>query len=219
MPSSGVGRTVGDIGKKMIDSVLDKIKSEDASALASQAGGTILPSGGKAVGRGQAALIAYGRRLGMSASTYPGHHPSQAKARDFMPVSGGRGNKMAGHAWAHAKQYGIWYVIWNRRIASRTRPGAGWRPYTRYGKNASPSQAHTNHVHVAWYDKGGILEPGWTLAYNGTGRQERVTSPGSGADGGLTINGGVHGYSADEVAEAILKRQRRDRALRPVFAA
>ena len=90
----------------------------------------------------------------MGASTYPGHHPSQSRARDFSPVGRGRGDALAGHAWAHAKNYGVWYVIWNRRIASRTRPGAGWRPYTRYGKNASPSQAHTNHVHVAWYGDG-----------------------------------------------------------------
>lgn len=137
-----------------------------------------LPGGGNPIGRGQAALIRYGRMLGMGASTYPGHHPSQSRARDFSPIGSGRGDAMAGHAWAHAKNYGVWYVIWNRRIASRTRASAGWRPYTRYGANASPSQAHTNHVHVAWYDKGGTLRPGWTMAYNGTGRNERVVPAG-----------------------------------------
>jgi hypothetical protein len=76
------------------------------------------------------------------------------KSWDFSPVGGGRGNRLAGHAWANARPYGIWYIIWNKRIASRTRPGAGWRPYTRYGSHGSPSQMHTNHVHISWYGKG-----------------------------------------------------------------
>jgi len=33
---------------------------------------------------------------------------------------------------------------------------------------------HTDHVHVATYDRGGVLPPGLTLAYNGTGRNEYV---------------------------------------------
>lgn len=33
---------------------------------------------------------------------------------------------------------------------------------------------HSDHVHVATYDKGGWLKPGLTLAYNGTGQNERV---------------------------------------------
>jgi hypothetical protein len=33
---------------------------------------------------------------------------------------------------------------------------------------------HNDHVHVATYDRGGILKPGWTLAHNGTGRNEYV---------------------------------------------
>jgi hypothetical protein len=137
--------------------------------------GAGLPGGGRPIGKGQAALIRYGRMLGMGASTYPGHHPSMSRARDFSPVSSGRGDAMAGHAWAHARNYGVWYVIWNRRIASRTRPGAGWRPYTRYGSSGSPSQMHTNHVHVAWYDKGGVLPRGG-VAFNGGSGPERVLS-------------------------------------------
>jgi len=33
---------------------------------------------------------------------------------------------------------------------------------------------HSDHVHVATYDKGGWLRPGWNLAYNGTGGPEAV---------------------------------------------
>lgn len=139
-----------------------------------------LGSGPAAFGAGQAAAIRAGRALGAnSVGTYPGHHPSMAKARDFMISSRSEGNRIAGHMWGHASKYGIWYVIWNRRIASRTRPGAGWAPYTR-------SNPHTDHVHVSWYDKGGMLRPGWTMAYNGTGRNERVVPAGGG--GGTVVN-------------------------------
>lgn len=112
--------------------------------------------GGKAIGRGQSALIRYARRLGMSASSYPGHHPSQSRARDFMPVSGGRGNKLAGHAKANHSAYNLWYIIWNKHIASKNH-GWKWNRYTRYGNSGSPSQMHTNHVHVAWNKKGGMV--------------------------------------------------------------
>ena len=33
---------------------------------------------------------------------------------------------------------------------------------------------HSDHVHVATYDRGGFLQPGWNLAYNGLGRPEPV---------------------------------------------
>jgi hypothetical protein len=145
------GKMFGAAGNKMFKAADRKIDK----ALAAQAGSGGLPSGGKATGRGMGAVFRYARGLGMGHGTYPGHgEKGMNKAWDFSPVSGGRGNRLAGHAWANAKQYGIWYVIWNRRIASRTRPGAGWRPYTRYGSHGSPSQMHTNHVHISWYKKG-----------------------------------------------------------------
>jgi murein DD-endopeptidase MepM/ murein hydrolase activator NlpD len=65
------------------------------------------------------------------------------------------------------------------------------------------------------FDSGGMLRPGLSLAYNGTGQPERVLGP---SDGGVTVNGNIYGYSAEEVAAQIQKRARRDRALRPVFA-
>ena len=37
---------------------------------------------------------------------------------------------------------------------------------------------HSDHVHVATYDKGGFLQPGWNLAYNGLGRPEPVGAMG-----------------------------------------
>jgi hypothetical protein len=45
--------------------------------------------------------------------------------------------------------------------------GGAWSSYREGG--------HSDHVHVATYDQGGILKPGLTLAYNGTGRNEYVS--------------------------------------------
>lgn len=39
---------------------------------------------------------------------------------------------------------------------------------------ASTQAAHRNHVHAAVYDQGGTLPPGFTMAYNGTGRNETI---------------------------------------------
>lgn len=36
---------------------------------------------------------------------------------------------------------------------------------------------HTEHIHVAEYDKGGVLKPGVTLAVNNTGKDEHVVAP------------------------------------------
>lgn len=46
--------------------------------------------------------------------------------------------------------------------------------------------------HYVGYDSGGILPPGVTMAYNGTGRNERVISPsGAGGGGGVTLAAGA----------------------------
>jgi hypothetical protein len=41
-------------------------------------------------------------------------------------------------------------------------------------RNSYVEGNHSDHVHVATYDKGGWLHPGWNLAYNGLGRKEAV---------------------------------------------
>jgi len=47
--------------------------------------------------------------------------------------------------------------------------------------NEATRRAHTNHVHAAVYDGGGLLPPGLTFAYNGTGRNEQVLTAGRAA--------------------------------------
>lgn len=44
----------------------------------------------------------------------------------------------------------------------------------RYG---NPEAAWLHEQDFGWYDQGGYLKPGYTLAYNGTGRPERVIAP------------------------------------------
>jgi hypothetical protein len=40
-----------------------------------------------------------------------------------------------------------------------------------------PVGAAAHEASMNWYDNGGWLNPGWTMAYNGTGQSERVVSP------------------------------------------
>jgi hypothetical protein len=80
--------------------------------------------------------------------------------------------------------------------------GGAWSSYREGG--------HSDHVHVATYDKGGVLRPGWTMAYNGTGRNEYV-SKGAG-DVYLTVNGWVGNDQqlAERLREALIKIGRRN---------
>jgi hypothetical protein len=70
-----------------------------------------------------------------------------------------------------------------------------------FGGRQSPyiEGGHNDHVHVATYDKGGVLRPGWTLAHNGTGRNEYVSRGG----GGITININAPIANPRETARAI----------------
>jgi phage-related protein len=45
------------------------------------------------------------------------------------------------------------------------------------GRYGSPASAWGHELVYGWYDHGGVLEPGLTLAYNGTGRAEMVVAP------------------------------------------
>jgi Transglycosylase SLT domain len=57
------------------------------------------------------------------------------------------------------------------------------------GAYGSPSNAYAKWLGRSphWYDNGGWLQPGYTLAYNGTGQAERVLSPDEMAGGGTTV--------------------------------
>ncbi|GAA0547549.1 hypothetical protein GCM10010172_31680 [Paractinoplanes ferrugineus] len=82
-----------------------------------------------------------------------GEHP-QGRACDFMMTSGGEasgaqkacGDAMAVWAVANADRLGIKYVIWFRRIWTRSE---GWHAYNNPFGGDDPSGWHTNHVHIS----------------------------------------------------------------------
>ena len=63
---------------------------------------------------------------------------------------------------------------WRTNPATQIRWGLGYIK-ARYG---SPAAAEGHELAYHWYDKGGWLKPGLTLAYNGTGRPEQVIPAG-----------------------------------------
>lgn len=163
MPNSGVGTTVGNIGKKAIDLILDKIKSVDVVPdLGGPAGSAIASGGWASIYR---ILRAVGAR---SFTTYPGHDQGASRSRDIWPASAG--NRIAETA---RRISSIWYVIWNRRIASIT-TGRRWIGY--HGSNP-----HTSHVHVT-------LRPGVKAAMGGV--------VGQGLASGGIVKGGRGGINA-----------------------
>jgi hypothetical protein len=64
-------------------------------------------------------------------------------------------------------------------------------------RNSYVEGGHSDHVHVATYDKGGWLQPGLTLAYNGTGSPERV-----GNQAGMVVNVTVNGWVGNDMSLA-----------------
>ena len=112
--------------------------------------------------------------------------------------------------------YGIPQALPGSKMASA---GADWRTdgftqlrwmmayiASRYG---SPAGAWNSELTRGWYDHGGYLQPGWNLAYNGTGRPELVTpARGTRGAGGTTVYLTVqvgHGTHPVAAAQEIVK--------------
>jgi TP901 family phage tail tape measure protein len=76
---------------------------------------------------------------------------------------------------------------------------------------------HFSHVHAATYDNGGYLKPGYTVAYNGTGRNEPVFTGGqfdrlvdavrSGGGAHVVVQGDLK--STEETARKVVRKLRR----------
>ena len=63
------------------------------------------------------------------------------------------------------------------------------------GRYGTPANAWAHEMQFGWYDQGGPLHPGWTLAYNGTGHTEQVVNTAAPAMPG-------YGYAASPAATA-----------------
>jgi TP901 family phage tail tape measure protein len=126
---------------------------------------------------------------------------------------------LAGHGWG-ANQMGPLIKLWNQESgwnpdAVNASSGAygipqalghghpynlgDYKAQVVWGENyiaqryGSPAAAWSHEVADNWYDKGGWLMPGTTVAHNGTGKPERVVGPGESAGGGDTYNFHFHG--------------------------
>jgi TP901 family phage tail tape measure protein len=120
----------------------------------------------------------------------PGYH-GRGKAVDFGYGSGPGGAGSAGLASINR----FLHDGYGSSLAELIYDGIGDdRPDLKNGKpltySASTQAEHRNHVHAATYDQGGWLQPGYTMAYNGTGGPERVLTgrefSGAGGGGGGT---------------------------------
>lgn len=75
------------------------------------------------------------------------------------------------------------------------------------GRYGSPGGAWAHELAYGWYDQGGYLKPGLTLAYNGTGRPEMVGNPGGPMQSISDPGGPIHihlNVGGREIAKAIL---------------
>ncbi len=107
-------------------------------------------------------IYGYSYRNVGGTSTLSDH--ATGRALDFM-CGLDTGKRLAAYMQDNARQYGVTYIIHNRKIWSVARASEGWRPYT----GVSP---HTDHVHVSFTGGGG------------SGNPSPVGSSGSSAGGG-----------------------------------
>lgn len=175
---------------KLIDAVIGKAKSM-ASSLAGGMFGSSRSTPNGVGGLGPMAAAArqfvmatwgirniggYARRNIAGTSKLSDH--ALGKAIDVMipnyrsPASIGLGNNIAQWFVANPGRFGTKYVIWRDQINS----GRGWRPYGHPGGGRSDTMQHRDHVHVSFFDKGGVAA-GRGMIPKGTLRPERVLSP------------------------------------------
>jgi hypothetical protein len=88
--------------------------------------------------------------MGTRGTTYPGHLPTAARAKDFAG-SVAQQNRLAAHFRANHAKYGIMYIISRMRIAS-ARGGWGWRAY--HPISTRGDFRHMAHVHASFYGRG-----------------------------------------------------------------
>jgi hypothetical protein len=154
------------------------------SAFASAVTAAVVRSGNQLVNRtlatGAAGLpgvathgsLPYLERLWDAAGGPPGI--AHLMAAIAMAESGGNPN-----AYNPSGASGLWQIL------GLPFPGNPFNPLTNAAMAVAKYRSqglgawvtYTSGAYRAFYDNGGFLRPGWNLAYNGTGRPERVLSP------------------------------------------
>lgn len=133
--------------------------------------------------------------------TWSQHYPKAVDHMTNAHTAKGleRGNAIANYLQAHANEFGLDYLIWNKKTTS----GQGWHNYHMDGQGD-----HSDHVHASYYDRGGPLRPGFTAAYNATGQTEMVRT----ADQMLAMSRALNegGYAAHGLHATTLLLSRMD---------
>ena len=171
------------IGKSELGRLLAAARARQAAKAGGGNGGYKGP-----VGAGAAGI----RRIANSfhPSYIAGHRDPQGGPAFDIGSSGQKNTNIGNALRANHGKLGLRYIIRQMQISS-ARGGWGWRRYTPI--TGAGDFRHVNHVHVSYrnggevkgprishgtYDRGGVLQPGLNLAYNGTGRPERVLTSG-----------------------------------------
>ena len=164
---------------------------------------------GGALGSGVA-----GSAEGIAAAMLPAFGFSPAQMAPLVQLW----NRESGWRWNALNQssgaYGIPQALPADKMAAagpdwRTNPATQIRWGLSYikGRYGTPAAAWAHELQYGWYDRGGWLKPGLTLAYNATGRPEMVVPGGSGA-GTTVVNVNVqvgHGTHPVQAAQEIAK--------------
>lgn len=196
------GQLVAKVPKKIAEQMLEYAKKFTRTVFSGGGGG-----GSSAGGKGISGAASLARSMGASPVSYH-RDPQGDRAFDAMiGIPGGR--KLVSALLSNRGKFGIKYLIHNMRIWSARNWGG--RRYTPI--SGSGDYRHTRHVHASFYDQGGMLQPGLTLAYNGTKRPEPIMTGDQWdslrAGGGDTYN--IHGRfeSTAEIVAALDRRKRR----------
>jgi hypothetical protein len=175
------GSTVAAMTQSVADAMTNGIKSAISAAQAALSGGyNSVPAQSGSAAAAQAFAAAHLSEFGFGANQMPAlialwNAESGWNADAVNSSSGAYGIPQAlgkGHPYAlgdYANQ-----VLWGLAYIK--------------GRYGSPSAAESHELGYGWYDQGGLLKPGLTLAYNGTGKNEVVSPAAPAAQQGATLN-------------------------------
>jgi hypothetical protein len=173
------------IGENLMHGLLNGLKAGHGKvgSFLSNVAGTLtggIGLGGVAGSSGYAALKSAAAKAGWTGAQWQALYNVEMREAGFNihaqnPVSSAYGMAQFINGPSEYYQYGG-----NPNTAAGQAVGMVNYIRQRYG---NPGAAWAHEVNFGWYDRGGMLEPGLTLAYNGTGRPEPV-----GAAAGTVIN-------------------------------
>lgn len=70
--------------------------------------------------------------------------PGGPRFRRGSPDVVAQGDRIAKWMWDNRDELGVWYIVWDKKIISTTRPDAGWIDYSVGGQ-----PPHYDHIHVS----------------------------------------------------------------------